>query len=309
MAAELVSRDFEGPLASRLALVEDEAIVVNWLGQAGFIIRDGRRRILVDPYLSDTLAIKYADTPTPHDRLMPPPITVEELGRVDLALITHQHTDHMDPGTLAPLARLNPRLRFVAPRAARTETIRRAGVSDERLILLDAGETASPLAGVQISAIPAAHETLERDADGFHRFLGYGLAITQSGRAPVSLVHSGDTIPFPGQVEEVARLRPDLLMAPVNGRSARLAALGIAGNMNLDEAIELTVRSGAPAMIAHHHGMFAFNTLPLAEIEARAAAPGLPIRLIPAREGLEVRLTGDKRGKPRYPERVMHDSR
>jgi hypothetical protein len=41
-------------------------------------------------------------------------------------------------------------------------------------------------------------------------------------------------------------------------------------------------------MIAHHHGLFAFNSLPLEIIERKAREPGLPVQLIPAREGLEV---------------------
>jgi hypothetical protein len=41
-------------------------------------------------------------------------------------------------------------------------------------------------------------------------------------------------------------------------------------------------------MIAHHHGPFAFNTLPLEIIDRKAREPGLPVQLIPAREGLEV---------------------
>jgi hypothetical protein len=65
-------------------------------------------------------------------------------------------------------------------------------------------------------------------------------------------------------------------------------ARGIAGNLTLDEAAALTVESEAPAMIAHHHGLFAFNTLPVADIERKAAEPGLPIRLITASIGLEV---------------------
>ena len=31
-----------------------------WLGQAGFAIRHSRGTLLVDPYLSDSLAVKYA---------------------------------------------------------------------------------------------------------------------------------------------------------------------------------------------------------------------------------------------------------
>lgn len=285
-AVEIVEQRFVGPLADRLAVCDPgRDIVLHWLGQAGFLVQAGGRRILIDPYLSDTLAAKYRGTATPHERLMPAPIDVDTLGRVDLVLVTHHHTDHMDPGTLGPLARRHASLRFVVPRASRAEAVRRAGVTEERLILLDAGERVDIWPGLAVVAVRAAHETLERDAEGNHRFLGYALLVGK-GRG-VTVLHTGDTVPFEGQADEVARLRPDLLLVPVNGRSA---ARGVPGNMTLDEALDLTSRTGAAAMIAHHHGLFAFNTLPLAVIEQRAAAPDLPTRLLPAREGLEVRV-------------------
>lgn len=78
-------------------------------------------------------------------------------------------------------------------------------------------------------------------------------------------------------MKNTAAPRPDLLLLPVNGRSEALAARGIAGNLTLDEAVTLTVESEAPAMIAHHYRLFAFNTLPVADIERRVAEPGLPI--------------------------------
>ncbi len=139
-------------------------------------------------------------------------------------------------------------------------------------------------------ALRAAHETLERDEEGNHRFLGYGFVFRQVGRPDVTVIYSGDTIPFEGQLEEIRNLRPDLLLLPVNGRSAALAARGIPGNLTLDEAVALTIDSSAPAMVAHHHGLFAFNTLPLETIERKARESGLPIRLIPAREGIEIRI-------------------
>lgn len=290
MPVELRERRAARPLAERLTPDSGPEVVVSWLGQAGFLIQAGRRRILIDPYLSDTLAEKYRGTPTPHERLMPAPVDLDGLGPVDLVLVTHHHTDHMDPGTLAPLARRQPRLRLMVPRAARSEALRRAEVAPDRLILIEAGERIEPWPGLSVAAVRAAHETLERDAQGFHRFLGYALVFDGLGQGPVTVLHSGDTIPFAGQVEEVGRLRPDLMLLPVNGRPPALAARGIAGNMTLEEAVQLTALTGAPAMIAHHHGLFAFNTLPVATIEERAAVPDLPIRLLPARRDVDVRL-------------------
>jgi L-ascorbate metabolism protein UlaG (beta-lactamase superfamily) len=281
-------RRFEGPLAQRLISADSSiGVTLNWLGQAGFIIRAGARRLIIDPYLSDTLAAKYKGTATPHERIERPPIQPTELGRIDLVLTTHHHTDHMDPGTLAPLAQSHPNLRFVVPRASQSEAFKRIGAANDRLIPMGAGEQIEPWPGLSIVALRAAHETLETDIEGNHRFLGYALIFRVESN-DVSIIHSGDTIPFAGQSEEYRRMRPDLLLLPVNGRSETLAARGIAGNLTLDEAVALTVETEAPAMIAHHHGLFAFNTLPVADIEQKAVEPGLPIRLIPARLELEV---------------------
>jgi L-ascorbate metabolism protein UlaG (beta-lactamase superfamily) len=193
----------------------------------------------------------------------------------------------MDPGTLGPLAQSHPDLRFVVPRASQSEAFKRIGAGNDRLIPMDAGEQIEPWPGLSIVALRAAHETLETDIEGNHRFLGYALIFRVEGN-DVSIIHSGDTIPFAGQSEEYRRMRPDLLLLPVNGRSETLAARGIAGNLTLNEAVALTVETEAPAMIAHHHGLFAFNSLPVADIEQKAVEPGLPIRLIPARLELEV---------------------
>ena len=282
----VLERRFEGPLARRLtAAASSMGITLYWLGQAGFVIQAGARRLIIDPYLSDTLAAKYTGTTTPHERIERPPIQPAELGRIDLALATHHHTDHMDSGTLAPLAQLRPDLLFVVPRASQSEALERIGATNDRLIPMDAGERIEPWPGLSIVALRAAHESLETDVEGNHRFLGYALIFGVEGNY-VSIIHSGDTIPFAGQREEYRRMQPDLLLLPVNGRSEALAARGITGNLTLDEAVALTVESGAPATIAHHHGLFAFNTLPVADIERKAVEPGLPIQLIPGASGL-----------------------
>lgn len=292
MPIRIEQTHFVGPLAERLATMpRDSTVVVHWLGQAGFVITAGAVRLMIDPYLSDSLADKYRGTATSHERLMPAPIAVEDLGPIDLVLSTHHHTDHMDPATLGPLAMAQPALRFVVPAASVEEARRRIGVGSERLIGVDAGAVIAPIPDLCITVLRAAHEALERDAAGHHRFLGYALRFGQPNGVGITLVHSGDTIPFDGQVEELTRLGPDLLLLPVNGRSDSLRAKGIAGNLTLEEAVALTAAAGAPAMVAHHHGMFAFNTRPVAEIEALAATPELPIRLIPARPQMELHLS------------------
>jgi L-ascorbate metabolism protein UlaG (beta-lactamase superfamily) len=242
------------PQSLLLAAPPGDAVQVVWLGQAGFVIDGGGRRVVIDPYLSDSLAQKYRGTAFPHTRMMPAPVASRDIAHVNLVLITHAHTDHMDPGTLPELLAANPAALMIAPRAARHAALARSGIDQARLRLMDAGDTLT-LPGVTIIATAAAHEARERDEAGHHRFLGY--AVTLAGRR---IFHSGDTIPFDGQLAEVTALHADLALFPVNGRDATRAANGIPGNLTADEAVELARDAGIPAMIAHHHSLFAFNT-------------------------------------------------
>lgn len=289
-AAAVDQHAFVEPLGQRLgARADDGTVVLHWLGQAGFVVSSGEKRLVIDPYLSDTLGAKYRGTATPHERMMPAPTTVEGLGPVDLVLLSHHHTDHMDPGTLLPLAAACPGAMFVVPAASRDEALFRTGVTEDRLLPVDAGDALAPWPGLTITAVRAAHETLERDVRGRHRFLGYVLRFA-GPTGTVTLFHSGDTVPFAGQIEEVRRFRPDVALLPVNGRSAALLARGVPGNLTLDEAVALCEAVGAETMVAHHHGLFAFNTCDPALLAARAGRRGGRAGLIPARAGLELRL-------------------
>lgn len=270
------------PLADRLAAGPGEGVSLYWLGQAGFVIDAHRRRYVIDPYLSDTLADKYRSTPYSHARMMPAPLLPAELGAVDLVLCTHHHTDHMDGATLRSLGQRLPDLRFVVPAAARAIAVERIGVDDDGLVQVDAGDRLER-DGLALDVLRAAHETLERDEEGRHRFLGYGLDL-----GGVRILHSGDTIPFPGQDDEVGAFAPDVALLPVNGRSDALRAAGFAGNFTLSEAVALCTRCGIPTMIAHHHGMFAFNTIAAEEIDL--ASQHASMSLVRARQGMEFRL-------------------
>ena len=269
-------RRFTAPLAEDLSGPRNGAASVRWLGQAGFLIEGGGVRVVVDPYLSNSLEAKYRGSGIPHERMFPAPVSPAALGYVDLVLCTHAHTDHMDPDTLRPLARRLAGLRVVVPAASLSIAESRTGITAPRLIGVDAGETHSLCDDrLKLHVFRAAHETLDCDAQGRHHFLGFGLDI--GGRR---IFHSGDTIPYLGQREEITAFMPDLALLPVNGRHDALRKCGIAGNLTLEEAVALTGDCGIPAMVPHHYGMFAFNTVdPVQVAEAAARAP---FQMIPA---------------------------
>lgn len=244
-----------------------------WLGQAGFWIDLGGQRLLIDPYLSDSLARKYAGTIFPHIRMMPPPVTPEQLPKPDAVLVTHAHSDHMDGDTLSVLAARFGALLFIVP-AAEEQTARKRIGPKARLALVDSGDHVS-VGAVSISVFPAAHETRKRDQAGRDHYLGYGISC-----AGKRLYHSGDCVPFEDLETLVRAYRPDLAFLPINGRDAERAANGVPGNMTLDEAIALCQACQIARLVPHHFGMFAFNTadaLALARAECHSAPPTLQL--------------------------------
>lgn len=267
MRGELEEIGFEGTLRDCLDSRPEDGARLFWLGQAGFVVDIAGYRLVIDPYLSDTLAEKYAGTPRPHIRMMPPPVLAEQIPFVDLVLCTHAHTDHMDPGTLRPLLRANPSAKLVVPRAMRQQAVDRSDIREERLVLARAEERLQPLPNLSIIPTRAAHETLETDGEGNHRFLGY---VIDAGF--VRIWHSGDCIPFPGLESEVSALRPDIALLPVNGRRPELSDHGVPGNFFLREAIDIARSVGAVDMLAHHYGLFDFNTEDPQVIDAAVAS-------------------------------------
>jgi L-ascorbate metabolism protein UlaG (beta-lactamase superfamily) len=241
-----------------------------WLGQAGFAMRFDDVMVFIDPYLSDSLARKYAGTEKPHSRMMPPPVAPGELGPVNFTLCTHRHGDHMDPETLADIASRSPHCRFVLPRAEE-KTFPRIPSPNERLILADAGETFRLAEHLSVTAIPAAHETLALNERGEHHFLGYILEFGE-----LAIYHSGDTIPFPGLAESLAPRPIDLALLPVNGRGK-----GVPGNLDFEEAVALCRTLKIPFLIPHHFGMFAFNTVDPTLLIEKAGALSEPSCVVP----------------------------
>ena len=80
--------------ATQLATASNPSIT--WLGHASFLIRTGGKIILTDPYLQATAGMMGVGP----KRFVAAALTVEELPKVDILLISHNHYDHLDAKTI-----------------------------------------------------------------------------------------------------------------------------------------------------------------------------------------------------------------
>ncbi len=71
-----------------------------WLGQSGYLLLWKGKRILIDPYLSDSLTKKYATTNKPHIRMSGRVVDPHLLKNIFVVTSSHNHTDHLDGETL-----------------------------------------------------------------------------------------------------------------------------------------------------------------------------------------------------------------
>ncbi|MCU0450338.1 MAG: MBL fold metallo-hydrolase [Bernardetiaceae bacterium] len=251
-----------------------------WLGQSGFLVQWQGRHLLLDPYLSDSLTRKYADTDKPHTRLSERVVDAARLTMVDVVTSSHNHTDHLDPETLQPLRAANPGLRILAPEANRATVAERAKCLPAFPVGINDDGQAIEIAGFTFLAVPAAHNQIERDEQGHCKFIGL---VVKFG--PYALYHSGDTLWYPGLEDLLRSHRVDVAFLPINGNRPERR---VAGNLDFDEAARLGRAMGAKLTVPHHYHLFEFNTEDPAKFAQAAQQHGTPYRVLRLGERLDV---------------------
>jgi len=289
MSTQLLAQPFSGTLIDDIHSFKG-ALAFWWIGQAGFAFRWHEKIFLIDPYLSDFLEQKYAGRQPSHRRMMEPPLNIADLPRLDFVFITHRHGDHLDPVTIRRVQELFPRVTLVLPAAEKTYA-RSIGLNFSHTYFANADRTLDFGDEQLISVLPSAHEEIEQDENGNNRFLGFVFTFRDA-----RIYHSGDCVPYPGLCDAIRRAKPQVALLPVNGRGAK--RFGIAGNFTLEEAVELCRKADVPKMIAHHYGMFAFNTIPEERID-RAAETSKNPRVFRAKLAMRYQLIPQEQINPK----------
>ncbi|MGH7495518.1 MAG: MBL fold metallo-hydrolase [bacterium] len=246
-----------------------------WLGQSGFLLQWQGKHLLIDPYLSDSLTRKYANTDLPHIRMTELVIAPARLDFIDVVTSSHNHTDHLDAETILPLMKANPGLKLVIPEANRSFVAERLKIDSASPIGLNEGESIK-VSGFKCHGVPAAHEDIERDELGRCKFMGY---VIQSGSW--TLYHSGDTVWHDEIVTQLKNFSIDAALLPINGRKKNRRVMG---NLNAKEAVTLAQQIGASLVIPCHYDMFTFNTADPQDFVNEAKAQNQRYRVLPCGE-------------------------
>ncbi|TAM84265.1 MAG: MBL fold metallo-hydrolase [Acidobacteria bacterium] len=267
----------------RATEVNDGHFRLWWFGQSGFLVQWRGSYLLLDPYLSDSLTRKYAETDKPHIRMTARVVDPSALVFIDVVTSSHNHTDHLDGETLRPLLGANPRLKIVIPEANRQFVSERLGI--DPLLPVGLRDGGSVVIGeYKLTAVPAAHDDLTPE------YLGY---VMQFG--PWTIYHSGDTLLYGGMAARLRKFAIDVALLPINGRAPERR---VAGNLNAREAAELGKAIGARVVIPCHYGMFTFNTADPREFVEAADAIGQPHHVLRCGERWESRSLGERELSP-----------
>ena len=243
-----------------------------WLGQSSFLIQWQGKHLLIDPYLSDSLTKKYADTDKPHVRMSELAIRPEKLDFIDFVTSSHNHTDHLDGETLIPLIEQNPQMLLIIPEANRVFVASRLKCNLEFPLGLNQGESFQSILGFKIHGIPAAHNELERNEKGQCKFMGYVIEF-----GGFTVYHSGDTL---WREEIIAALNPfdiDVAILPINGNRPERK---VAGNLEAKEAVNMAKIIGAKMVIPCHYHLFEFNTVEPDEFITESIRQNQPFKVL-----------------------------
>jgi L-ascorbate metabolism protein UlaG (beta-lactamase superfamily) len=140
-------REIETAVPSRQV---EAAIRVTWINHASFLIQTAGVNILTDPVWSKRVSpVSWAGPKRYHA----PGIQFEDLPPIDAVIVSHNHFDHMDLGTLRRLAREH-QPRFFVP-LGNSAFLKRFGITDA--VDLDWWESAPIREHVEVVSVPVQH--------------------------------------------------------------------------------------------------------------------------------------------------------
>ena len=198
---------------------------ITWLGQAGLLFEKNGFKIMIDPYLSDSIG---ALNPSKHRRF-PVDEKVFQL-MPNVMIFTHDHLDHFDPETAEKFLHVNSSVTVLSPQTVWDKVRRYPG--NHNHVMVSPGTTWTEN-GIRFTAVKAEHS--DPKAIGI---------ILDDGEKKYYI--TGDTL----YNEAIFSQIPNDIFAvflPINGQG---------NNMNMVDAANFAKRIGAEITVPIHYGLF-----------------------------------------------------
>ncbi len=248
------------PSIARPHLPDGDA-TATWIGHSTVLLQIGRHNILTDPQFSRRASPVQWAGPA---RLMDPGLAIDDLPPLDLIVVSHNHYDHLDRGSVKRIAKRQPTASWIVPLGL-AATLRKWGAGN--VVELDWWQRAL-VGDLTITATPAKHFSARSLRDR-NRTLWCGFVVD----TPVRRVwFAGDSAYHPEFADIGARLGPfDLTMIPIGAYDPRWFMHVV--HMDPEEAVRVYQDAAGqtrPLMLGIHWGTFRLTDEPMDEPPRRA---------------------------------------
>lgn len=244
-----------------------DAIAVTFVNHATFLIQLAGLNILTDPIWSRRASPVGWFGPK---RVREPGVTLDDLPRIDVILISHNHYDHLDIGTLRRLqAKFSPLVLVAAGDRALVQSVGFAHVRE-----FDWWEGLEINPGCKVIFAPTQHFSARGIRDR-QRSL-WGSYLIQHGD---QRVYFGGDSGYSTHFSEIRRRlgSPDIALLGIGSYEPRWFMSPM--HMNPAEAVQAHLDLGAKTSIGMHHGTFQMSSeaidRPLVDLAAAVKAAGL----------------------------------
>jgi L-ascorbate metabolism protein UlaG (beta-lactamase superfamily) len=239
---------------------------VTWIGHATALVRIGHTNVLTDPHFSERASpVQWAGP----QRWQPPALRIDELPRIDVVLISHNHYDHLDENSVRALnAQQGGPPLFVVPLGIERWL---AGVGITNTRTLDWWDSLR-IGEVTVHLTPVQHWSRRTLADTNTTLWGGFVVEGESRGKPRRVFFSGDTGYSKRHFREIGERFGgfDLALIPIGAYEPRWFMS--AQHVDPQEAVRIHRDIGARLSVGIHWGTFQLTDEPLDQAATDLAA-------------------------------------
>jgi L-ascorbate metabolism protein UlaG (beta-lactamase superfamily) len=238
-------------------LTADQTNYAVWIGHATYLINNGEINILTDPIFSKRASpIGFAGP----KRMIPPAMNLQDLPKIDIVVVSHNHYDHLDIWSLKKLYKLNPEIAFLVPAGDRIKLIK-AGIKN---VYEMQWWDAFHFSNTTFHFTPVQHWSKRGLFDRNKSLWGGWFIKTDK----LALYHAGDTgysNDFKTTYERLGA--PDYSFIPIGAYDPRWFMKD--SHVNPEEAVQIALDLQTPHSFGMHWGTFTLTDEPVLEPPAR----------------------------------------